>query len=66
MIRALKTGSLVLMTDLFFTGAALTTLREAITSINAGADVNADVTLTRVGAYGTNDTTGRCDVEINF
>lgn len=34
----------------------LTTLREAITSINAGADVNADVTLTRVGAYGTNDT----------
>src|SRR5690242_13941302 len=33
------------------------TLREAINSINAGADVNADVTANRTGAaYGTNDT----------
>src|SRR5207302_8244768 len=35
---------------------ALATLREAITSINNGADVNADVTANRTGAYGTNDT----------
>ncbi len=35
---------------------ALVTLREAITSINAAADTNADVTANRVGAYGTSDT----------
>lgn len=32
-----------------------TTLREAIVSINNGSDVNADVTATRSGAYGTDD-----------
>ena len=32
------------------------TLREAITSINNGADINADITANRVGVYGTNDT----------
>lgn len=32
------------------------TLREAIESINQGADLNADVSANRVGAYGTNDT----------
>jgi hypothetical protein len=31
-------------------------LREAITSINNGADLNADVTAQRSGAYGANDT----------
>src|SRR5207302_10563371 len=31
-------------------------LREAIVSIDAGADLNADVTANRVGNYGTNDT----------
>src|SRR5689334_8674283 len=31
------------------------TLREAIQSINQGADLNGDVTANRVGAYGTND-----------
>ena len=33
----------------------LATLREAITSINNQADVNADVTVNRVGLYGTAD-----------
>ena len=32
------------------------TLREALNSINAGADVNADVTANRVGSYGSSDT----------
>src|SRR2546430_15162371 len=32
------------------------TLREALNSINAGADVNADVTANRVGSYGASDT----------
>ncbi len=32
------------------------TLREAITSINNGADLNADVTANRTGTYGTSDT----------
>ena len=32
------------------------TLREAITSINNGADIDADVTAKRIGAYGANDT----------
>jgi hypothetical protein len=35
---------------------AVVSLREAITSINAGADTNADVTAGRTGSYGTNDT----------
>jgi Big-like domain-containing protein len=33
----------------------LASLREAIASINSGADVNADVTLNRVGPYGSSD-----------
>jgi hypothetical protein len=32
------------------------TLREAMTSINNGADLNADVTANRTGTYGTSDT----------
>jgi hypothetical protein len=32
------------------------TLREAITSMNNQADVNGDITVNRVGTYGTNDT----------
>src|SRR2546423_4148814 len=35
---------------------AVVTLREAILSINAGADLNADVTANRTGTYGTSDT----------
>src|SRR5437870_6703196 len=42
----------------------LATLREAITSINNQADVNADVTLNRVGLYAS-QTGGTPDV-INF
>lgn len=34
---------------------AKVTLREAIASIDAGADVNADVTAARTGSYGTSD-----------
>ncbi len=34
------------------------TLREAIISINEGADVNSDVTSARSGSYGSNDTIG--------
>ena len=43
---------------------ALTTLREAITSINNQADINNDVTLTRVGLYAS-QVGGTADV-INF
>ena len=32
------------------------TLREAIMSLNAGSDINADVTAGKTGAYGVNDT----------
>lgn len=38
------------------TANGVVTLREAIVSINNGADINADVTATRVGAYGASDT----------
>lgn len=38
------------------TANGFVTLREAIVSINNGADINVDVTANRVGAYGASDT----------